>query len=800
MIHSIEAARARAYRHGLMAACALGAVLAGNSQAWADASADASASPVDAPEVDAVVITAAKGKAADVAPVKSSLKATEPTAVITRQFIEESAPRVGDFTTTASLAPSMGGVPNANGPGATDGAKITMRGFADGEFNVTYDAIAWGDTNGPSHHANSFFPSSVIGGVVIDRGPGNATDLGQANFGGSLNLFSLPLEDEMGARQTLTAGSFSTYQSVTTLLSGPMAKLHGLNIVANFMEYSTKGYLTNSPSAGQNQFLKFALPLNDRWSLTALYTHNDDNYYQSDSSAADVFQTETFGKNFALSNDPTEQTYKGYNYTKKQTDFEYGRLKGDLGGGFGLENTVYSYWYSNKTLSGADNTQDETLPGFKLANSKVILTPPAAYPAAGKGYPSAAAVAGLPGYLKRNEYRVLGDVFKGTKDFSFGTATAGVMWEMAHTQRSRFDIDLITRQRDFREKAALVAGPSLPYTQVPLDTAYNEYSGWKQYQAFAQFEWRPTDSLTITPGVKYVHFDLHVEAPALAVKGSIQPAYVGDTYTKTLPFLTANYRIRPNWSVYAQYAQGFLVPNISAFYVNDPSKPLVPQESTNYQLGTVYNAGRLTLDADVYHIVFKNKIQTINDPATPGETIETNSGGAIYRGVEVQATYLLDHGISVFGNYSRNDAYGTDDPINTGYNGAQIAKAPHWTAAGGVRLARRDLFTADDGLIVTLNDKWIGSQFANAASGAVGPTGIIKAFGEADLSATYKINRYSVEFQVINLADAKDITSFKGKAIGANNLPYQTSAAGGGLNVFTYQSGRSYQLTLKAVF
>ena len=54
--------------------------------------------------------------------MKSSLKATEPQAVITRKFIEESTPRVGDFTTTAMLAPSMTGVPNANGPGATDGA------------------------------------------------------------------------------------------------------------------------------------------------------------------------------------------------------------------------------------------------------------------------------------------------------------------------------------------------------------------------------------------------------------------------------------------------------------------------------------------------------------------------------------------------------------------------------------------------------------------------------------------------------------------------------------------------------
>ena len=52
-------------------------------------------------EVPTVVVTAAKGNASTAAPVKSSLEATEPVAVITRKDIEEATPRVGDYTTTA---------------------------------------------------------------------------------------------------------------------------------------------------------------------------------------------------------------------------------------------------------------------------------------------------------------------------------------------------------------------------------------------------------------------------------------------------------------------------------------------------------------------------------------------------------------------------------------------------------------------------------------------------------------------------------------------------------------------------
>lgn len=294
---------------------------------------------------------------------------------------------------------------------------------------------------------------------------------------------------------------------------------------------------------------------------------------------------------------------------------------------------------------------------------------------------------------------------------------------------------------------------------------------------------------------------LDAKLASLTFERETQPAYTSSTYTKTLPFLTVNYRIRPNWAVYAQYAQGFLVPNVSAFYVNNPqAQRVVPQESTNYQIGTVFNSGKLTLDADLYYIDFQHKIQSLIDPTT-NETYETNSGGATYKGIEGQATYVLPYGFSTFANVSINSAEGKDDPLNPGYNGRQLAKAPFWTGALGVRMERHGLLRPDDILIATLNDKMIGPQFATAASGVTPPTGKIHAFDQADLSATYKLGRYSLQVQLLNLFDSTDITSFKGKAlIAGTNLPATTSLQGGAANVFSYQTGRSYQVTLKAAF
>ena len=104
------------------------------------------------------------------------------------------------------------------------------------------------------------------------------------------------------------------------------------------------------------------------------------------------------------------------------------------------------------------------------------------------------------------------------------------------------------------------------------------------------------------------------------------------------------FRSQPSWSVYAQYAQGIYVPDISAF--EQSSSVLAfpkAQTTTNYQVGTVYYADNFTIDGDVYYIPVNNNIvfqdcslAPIN--GTPGNTCGVNTGQALFKGVEAEAT------------------------------------------------------------------------------------------------------------------------------------------------------------------
>jgi len=147
-------------------------------------------------------------KVAQNAPISVSLKTTQPQAAISRAFIDN-ANAGSDFNELIALTPGVAISGTGNGLGLGE-SKATIRGFQDGEYNVTYDSIPFADTNNPTHHSTAFFPSNTIETIVVDRGPGNASQLGQATYGGNLNMYSLAVADERAAKVQALAGSWNT--------------------------------------------------------------------------------------------------------------------------------------------------------------------------------------------------------------------------------------------------------------------------------------------------------------------------------------------------------------------------------------------------------------------------------------------------------------------------------------------------------------------------------------------------------------------------------------------------------------
>ena len=682
----------------------------------------------DIAEGSDIVVTGTRPN--ELAPVTASLQATQPQSIISRSFIEDSLPATADFNQIALISPSVSNFGGTNGLGMSE-TKAQIRGFQDGEYNITYDGVPFADQNDPTHHSNTFFPSNTVETLVIDRGPGNASQLGQATFGGNINMFSRAAREDASVELKGTYGSFDTYLLRGLAQSGAIDALGGTEFVVSAQHVRSDGARSFSPFKSNNVFGKAMIPLGPDVRLTILGTYNENRFNQPDKDGATLAQVALFGKNFSLNNDPNSQTYFGYNHTHKTTDFEIVKLEANFAPNSVFENRAYTYSYDNETLSGNDVTLFATAAQSDIDKAnKVVLSP---------GGPK---VFGVPGYTKTNKYRVYGDIAKIRINFGFGTATVGAWMERSNTFRQQRDVNLVTGAPNFAEKDLVLTKYPPGTVQPPANIKFDQHSHVNHTEEFAELELRPIDGLKITPGFKHVNFNRQIDAAYNQTTRFAQ--VISKTWTANLPFLTANYAINNRLSVYAEYARGFLAPPISVLYVVNPQLSTVaPERSTNYQAGVVYHGRNLSIDADIYKIDFKNKFASI-DSGVLG-TIFFNEGAVQYKGIEGQVTYAFDDGIAIFANGSRNYAK-TDNP---GLAHTQVPNAPFCTVAGGV-LYKHGRIRA------SLIDKYTCKQYAVDFEN---PKYRIRGYNVAIFSARYDIGPVQIGFEVDNIFNSRRVTN-----------------------------------------
>jgi iron complex outermembrane receptor protein len=329
---------------------------------------------------------------------------------------------------------------------------------------------------------------------------------------------------------------------------------------------------------------------------------------------------------------------------------------------------------------------------------------------------------------------------------------------------------------------------------------YQEHSNWNQYQPFVELELHPLPDLTVTPGFKYVEWSRSVAAPLEQKTVPVVPVFSSYTTTRDLPFMTVNYKIEPSWSVYAQYAQGIQIPDISSFEQAKPTTTFPKaQTTTNYQLGTVFYADQFTFDADVYYIGVNNNIiyqlcSVAPFTGSAGETCALNTGAATYRGIEGEGTYAFDgdlEGLSVFVNGS----------IGSGKTqGLWIKGVPMWTSAQGV-FYKRGAWKA------SLIDKVVGQQYSDNANSTFYKLG---AYTNLDFKASVTEGPLEFVVGVSNVLNSRSLgaVTINDKTTTAGNTNPALPASGvndianrgNSLDQYFYQPSRGFEFTVKARF
>lgn len=656
------------------------------------------------------VLSTAKGNAANLintpgtapyeAPSVAPLNASEPTSVVTKHTVDNLLTGTESWADIARLTPSVNNI-SPNGPGLMETSGPSIRGLQDGQYNVTFDGIPFGDSNDFTHHSTSFFTNSEIGETIIDRGPGTAETVGDATFGGTISLRTI----NPAAKPTVTLngsyGSYDTTDDSIRLDTGSMAQANGAAGVFEAEHIQSNGALQNATQQRSNYFGKIVIPVGSSTTVTLMSDYNQ--LYQNPPIGATLSQMQNLGWNYAYSNNPNSQAYWRYNNDHITTDMEYIDVQSNFGDGWLYDGKLYTYAYYHHDLNG-DDPNDTGADGITqdvaggAVPDEVVLTP------------GGAAVPGVPGNTFLNDYRSVGTIQRLQKDFDWGDIKAGAWFD--HQVNTRFVQDVsLTNNNAINYDPADSNGGKVTPTNDNGSIERLQHNQLYTFQPYGQLDWQPIEGLTLTGGVKWAYFRRALYAP-VQQKTELLTGYTHAWY-KLLPSFEVKYDFSPNLSAYVQGAEGFLAPNLNTFYVKDINNESFKPESTiNFQTGLAYQDVHWSLGADVYNIHFLNYIQTETVPV-PGfntpQKIAINDGGVIYRGIEGELAYNFGNGVTLFGNAGYNEAYNTNNHV-------RVTQAPQGTANLGA-------IYDNDGYYGSIIDQWTGGEYSgdtgtNVANGA----------------------------------------------------------------------------------
>ena len=656
------------------------------------------------------------------APDGVPLDETEPSSVVNRAALDRFVAPTGNYDEAVALTPSVLDV-DPNGLGLGETQTLTIRGFADGQYNVTFDGIPFGDSDDFTHHSAAYFVARDLGSVTVDRGPGDATTIGDATFGGTIALRSIDPAADEAVSPDVALGTYGTVLGGVRVDTGAVG---GARLVIDGEGAQSGGALDNVGQRRATLFAKLVVPLGPRTELTIV--SNVARTAENDPPGATKAEIVADGPGVALSNDPSSQAFEGDNNSSYRTDISYAALETTGSSGWTLSDTLYTYGLDRHFVFGLD-PNGETPNGTALAPGDV------------------------PAQAAKNGLRAFGDIVRGSLPAGGGVTLRSGLW-----------IERQTNSRSLDEVDATLGDPPNPILSsvpsVPGSAAIEreQADSLVTFEPYAQVDWQATARVLLSVGLKGALFVRSIAAPVM--EGTRLPTDAERSFAAPLPSATARFRVSRSWSVYGQVARGFLAPPLQFFDVSDPADAkIAPEETWNFQAGTAWRDRATSAAVDVYEILFTNEI---GSRTVGGETVDFDEGSATYRGVEAEGSEAVGAGFALAGSGSINGG-------RQNGGGGPVPNLPQATIAAGLLY---DL----GGWNASVFDHWTGGFY-----GDVGGAERIDPVSSLDLALGRRLHApgavpVRLQAQLFNLLDSRRIDGFAGYTAAAGTPLFWTQA------------------------
>lgn len=584
---------------------------------------------------------------------------------------------------------------------------IRVRGTDGTRINVTLNGIPVNDAESQGTFFVNFGDlASSTGSIQLQRGVGTSTN-GAGAFGATMSISNMEQMEKAGAEITNSYGSFDTWRH--TIKAGTGLLKNGLQFDVRMSQINSRGYIDRSNSDLKSMQFLAGWKASEKTQLRFM---------------------------LMTGKEKTKQAWNGVPEDSLETNRTYNELGMKADGSF----------YNNQT----DNYQQDYYQFFVDHKfSKYLTGHVAAFMTRGKGYyqeyklGQAYGDYGLQDNIRNNDTLTSTDIIRQLwlDNYYYGSVFS-LIYEKNKTQLTfGGGWNQYTGEHYGNVIWALDGGVPDNHRWYDLDAQKNDLN------LYAKIEQKAGEKLMLFGDVQYRNVAYNIYGfrdnpaiEAIPVYNFINPK-AGVTYF----IANNNSKIE---KLYASVAVANKEPNRNDFEASPVNQPL-HEQLYDAEVGFDRTVSKLHINANYFYMHYRNQLVLTGQINDVGAYTRTNVPVSYRTGIELQAAYVPNYWLKVFGNatYSQNKIQDFTEYIDNYDNptGAQdavahgttdIAFSPNMIAAAGITLSPFRYMNKEQVLEFDLLGKYVGQQYLDNTSDA---NRSIDPYGLCDIRIRYSI-------------------------------------------------------------
>ena len=278
-----------------------------------------------------------------------------------------------------------------------------------------------------------------------------------------------------------------------------------------------------------------------------------------------------------------------------------------------------------------------------------------------------------------------------------------------------------------------------PNTNI-RDRYYESNSKKKDFSLFSKATFNISENLMAYADVQF----RTVTYKTNGLTSDRDPINVDHTYNFFNPKFGATYTINSKQHLYFSFAVANKEPNR-----NDFEGGISTHENLNdYEFGWRFKNERITLNTNVYYMLYKNQLVLTGAIDNVGAPIRATSGKSYRLGLEIDADIKFTEQIQIRPNIALSDNKNTNfvSSVNgnlTNFGETHISFSPSIIAGNAVQ------YNFTENLQFSFLSKYVGKQYMSNLSSAVSTNDVLEGYFTSDLNFTYVLKTKRIFNEIV---------------------------------------------------